>query len=320
MKSLLLASLIPALVVSTYAQEAPAFAIKAAFVPLDKENGKNFVGAVVAANATQIEYRNPITAPGNTVSAIRDFEAIIFLEPAEYTAAMDLYQSGKFEEAKVQFAKYKELTKAVVSLPGNYHVLSAFYELECLRNMGDLKGLAEGLQAFPKQQLTREHHLRQLELYVLWDAVKAENWERVLVVATERETQKMPDYQLAQVYYCKGLALQKLNRSDEAVVAYNMVMTADAATSENLVSKAALNALEIYQKDETVKVAIADWGTDLEKKGSVGYTKLLEAGILVELYTKYFTHIKDLPVEYKKFMDFKVKEEAPQAPQTPKAP
>ncbi|MES2980940.1 MAG: hypothetical protein V4727_01395 [Verrucomicrobiota bacterium] len=311
MKSLLLASLIPALAVSAYAQEAPAFAIKAAFVPLDKENGRNFVGAVVAATAAQIEYRAPLNAQASTVSAIKDFEAIIFLEPAEYIAAMDLYQSGKFEEAKVQFAKYKELTKAVAALPGNYHVLSAFYELECLRNMGDLKGLAEGLQSFPKQQLTREHHLRQLELYVLWDAVKSENWERVLTVATERETQKLPDYQLAQVYYCKGLALQKLNRPDDAVVAYNMVMTADAATSENLVSKAALNALDIYQKDEAVKVAMTDWGTDQEKIGSVGYTKLLEAGTLARLYTQYFTHIKDLPIEYKKFMDFKAKEEAP---------
>lgn len=306
MKPFLLVSLIPALAVSAFAQEA--FAIKAAFVPTDK-NVRNFVGAVVAANANQIEYRNPINAEGTTVSAIRDFDAIIFMEPAEYTAAMDLFESGKYEDAKVQFAKYKDQTKVVANLPGNYHVLSAYHELECLRNMGDLKGLAEALATFPKAQLTREHQLRQLELYVLWDAVRTEGWERVLVVATEREKQKMPDYQFVQVLYCKGLALQKLNRPDEAAIAYDMVMTADAASSETLVSKAALNTLDIYLKNAAVQEAITNWGTDLEKKGSVGYNKLLEAGTLARMYQQYFTHIKEMPIEYKKFMDFKAKEE-----------
>lgn len=306
MKPFLLVSLIPTLAISAFAQEA--FAIKAAFVPKEV-GGRNFVGAIVAANANQVEYRAPINAQGTTVSTIKDFEAIIFMEPAEYVAAMDLFQSGKFEEAKVQFAKFKDQTKAVASLPGNYHVLAAFYELECLRNMGDLKGLAEALQGFAKQHLTREHHLRQLELYVLWDAVKAESWERVLTVATERETQKMPDYQLVQVYYCKGLALQKLNRPDEAIIAYNMAITADSASSESLVSKSALNILDIYHKDEAVKVAMTDWGTDLEKKGSVGYNKLLEASAMARFYNQYFAAIKDLPIEYKKFMDFQAKEE-----------
>lgn len=304
MKPFLLLSIIPALTASVFAQEA--FAIRAAFV---SKEGRNFVGAVVAANATQIEYRAPLNAQASTVSAINQFEAIIFMEPAEYTAAMDLYQSGKFEDAKVQFSKYKDQTKVVANLPGNYHVLAAFYELECLRHMGDLKGLAEGLQGFPKQQLTREHHLRQLELYVLWDAVKAESWERVLTVATERESQKMPDYQLVQVHYCKGLALQKLNRPDEAIMAYNMAITADASSSESLVSKAALNILDIHHKDEAVKVAMTDWGTDLEKKGSLGYNKLLEASAMARFYNQYFSEIKELPIEYKKFMDFQVKEE-----------
>jgi len=306
MKPFLLLSLIPALALTALAQEP--FMIKVAFVP--KEPGSRpFVGAVVAANAAQIEYRNPITAPGTTVSAIKDFESIFFLEPTEYVAALDLYESGKFEDAKAQFAKYKDQTKAVANLPGNYNVLAAFYELECLRKMGDLKGLAEDLQGFSKQQLTRENQLRQLDLYVMWDAIKSESWDRALAIATEREKEKMPDDQLVQVFYCKALALQKLNRLEEAMGIYNMVITADAASSEGLVSKAALSMLDIYFKDEAVKTAMTDWGTDLEKKGSAGYNKLLEAGALARLYKKYFNDIKEIPVEYKKLMDFKAKEE-----------
>lgn len=312
MKTFLFATLIPAFAISAVAQqqEKPPFAIKAAFMPKE-EDSRPFVGAVVAANATQIEYRTPIDAEQSTVSAIRDFELIFFMEPDEYVAAMDLYEAGKFEDAKAAFKKYKDQTKAVANLPGNYHVLAAFYELECFRQLGQLKELTEALATFPKAQLTREFQLRQLELYVLWDAVKAEAWDRVLTVATEREKQKMPDSQLVQVFYCKGLALQKLNRPDEAAVAYDMVLTADAGSSTGLVTKAALAKLEIYHKSPDVQEAITNWGTENEKKGSVGYNKLLEAGALTRIYQQYYSHAKELPVEYKKFMDFKTAIEDP---------
>ena len=312
MKSFLLATLIPALAISAIAQQAerPPFSIKAAFVPKDKD-ARPFVGAVVASNATQIEYKTPIDSEESTVSLIRDFDLIFFMEPDEYVAAMDLYEAGKFEDAKAQFKKYKDQTKAVANLPGNYHVLAAFYELECFRQLGQLKELTEALATFPKAQLTRENQLRQLELYVLWDAVKAEAWERVLTVAAEREKQKMPDSQLVQVFYCKAVALQKLNRLDEAAVAYDMVMTADAGSSVGLVTKAALAKLDIYLKSPDVQEAIANWGTDQEKKGSVGYTKLLEAGALTRLYSQYYAHIKELPTEYKKFLDYKTNLEDP---------
>jgi len=305
MKPFLYASLIPALVVSAFAQDA--FVMRAALAP--KDGGRNFVGHIVAANDNQIEYRTSATATTTTVSAINDFETIMFMEPTEFAAAMDLYESGKYDDAKIQFAKYKEQSKAVAKIPGNYSTLSAFYELECLRQMGDLKGLAEALQSFSKQALTREHHLRQLDLYVLWDAVRAESWDRVLAVASERETQKMPDYQLVQVLYCKALALHKLDRPDEAAATYNMVITADATASTELVIKSTLSLLDIYHKNEGVQTAITDWGTDLEKKGSVGYNRLLEASALASIYEAYFSHLKELPAEYKKFMDYKAKEE-----------
>jgi tetratricopeptide (TPR) repeat protein len=312
MKTFLLLTLIPAFVLTAFAQNTPntppPFMIKAAFVP-KKEGAKPFVGAVVQATSAQIEYRDPVDAEGTTVSNIKDFELIYFVEPAEYFAAMDLYEAGKYEDAKAQFKKYKDQTKAVANLPGNYHVLAAFHELECFRQLGDLKSLAEALATFPKGQLTREFQLRQLELYVLWDAVKSESWERVLVVATEREKQKMPDSQLVQVYYCKGLALEKLNRPDDALEAYNLAMTADAASSEGLVAKSAIAALGVYHKNPAVQEAITLWGTEDEKKGSHGYIKLVEAGALARVYQAYFAHIKEIPKEYKKLADYKIKED-----------
>lgn len=306
MKTLLFTTLIPVLAVSAIAQDEP-FMVRAALVP--KDGGRNAVGFIVNANNAQIEYRTIANSPTTTVSAIKDFETIYFLEPAEYAAAMELYNTGKYEDAKIKFAKYKEQSKFVAKIPGNYHTLSAFYELECMRKMGDLKGLSQALQSFDKEGLSREHHIRQMDLYVLWDAVNAESWDRVLAVSTERETQKMPDYQQVQVLYCKGLALQKLNRPEEAIPAYTAAITADATVSADLVSKSALNLLDIYLKDEEVKTAMADWKSEREKKGSPGYNRLLEAGALARFYDKFLSTSKALPVEYKKFLDFKAKEE-----------
>jgi tetratricopeptide (TPR) repeat protein len=306
MKTLLFTTLIPVLAVSAIAQDEP-FMVRAALVP--KDGGRNSVGFIINANNAQIEYRTIANSPTTTVSAIKDFETIYFLEPAEYAVALELYNAGKYDEAKLKFAKYKEQSKFVAKIPGNHHTLSAFYELECMRKMGDLKGLSEALQGFDKEGLTREHHIRQMDLYVLWDAVKAESWDRVLAVSTERETQKMPDYQIVQVLYCKGLALQKLNRPEEAIVAYNAAITADAKIPADLVSKSALNLLDIYIKDEEVKTAMADWKSEREKKGSPGYNRLLEAGALARFYDKFLSTSKALPVEYKKLLDFQVKEE-----------
>ena len=159
------------------------------------------------------------------------------------------------------------------------------------------------------EALTREHHIRQMDLYVMWDAVHAESWDRVLAVSTEREAQKIPDYQLVQARYCKGLALQKLNRMEEAMVAYNAAITTEAAVSSELVVKATLNLLDIYSKDEEVKTAMADWKSEREKKGSPGYNRLLEAGALARFYNKLLGVSKPLSPEHKKFLDFKAKEE-----------
>ncbi len=306
MKTFLFSILI--LATSIFAQEPPQpFMVRAALAPKDGSSGS--VGFIVNATATQIEYRVNVNATTTTVSNIKDFETIFFFEPAEYAAAQELYHAGKYEEAKAQFSKYKELSKFVSKIPGNYHTLSAFYELECLRKMGDLKGLSEALQSFDKDPLTREHHIRQMDLYVMWVAVNAESWDNVLSLSTEREKQKMPDYQQVQVLYCKALALQKLDRPKEALPIYNMALVADSSVSRDLVSRSILNMLEIHLKDEEVKTAMADWKTSRQRKGSNGYKNLIEAGAIARFHDKFLTSAKPLPTEYKKFLEFQVEPE-----------
>lgn len=299
MNKILLTLLIPALSVSAFAQDAYQ-----GQAVLSKGDGETFVAWILAATDTSIRYKVREVAVNFEDARINDFTTIYLMEPQQYSEAMDLYEGGKYQEAKEKFAAYKEYAKPSATLEDNFHTLSAFYEMECMRKLGEYEELATALQSFVKEPLTRDHQLRQLDLYVMWDALRTESWDRLLIIASGRDDEDLPDYQRVQVAYCKGLALQKTGKPREALIEYGIAMTADAGASQNLVQSAVFNSLQIYNEDEEVQLAIANWGTEDENKASVGYSRLLEAGALARVYNKFLNRGKPLPEEYTKFVKY----------------
>lgn len=301
MKKLVLSFLVPLLSLGAFAQDT--FQAKAILSNVD---GSNSVAWILAASDTSIRYKTTEVSTDSIDARLTDFSLIYLMEPAEYSEAMDLFESGKFEEAKEEFAKYKEFSKPTATLKGNFHTLSGFYEMECMRKLGDLKGLAEALSNFSKDPLTRDDHLRQLDLYVMWSAVNTESWDRLLILTRDRDDEKLPAYQRAQVAYCKGLALQKKEEPQpkDALIEYGIAMTADSGASRVIAQDAALNSLQIYFEDEKVQVAAANWGTDDEEKGSVGYAMLKEAAGLAKIYDSFLKMDKPLSEEFAKFLKY----------------
>jgi hypothetical protein len=296
MKHLILSLLLPALTIPAFSQEFEAEAI------LSKpDDGGTFRAWILAASKTQIRYKTTRVSTDFVDARTSDFATVFLVEPPDYSAAMDLYEGRKYKEAQEAFAAVKERCKPIAVMPDNFHTLAAFHEMECLRHLGDYEGLAAALKTFIKDPLTRENQLRQLDLYIMWDAVRAIAWERVLIIASERDEEVLPGYQRAQVAYCKALALDNLNRGREAVIEYNIAMTADSGASEILTQQAGLKALGIYQKDPEVQVAIQNWGTKDENKNSPGYTRLTEAAALAVFYQKHLNLGKSLPSELKSF-------------------
>jgi len=300
MKNLLLFLLIPALSVSASAQEA--FQIPAI---MSQPDGANFRAWILASTKTDVRYKTTEISTDFTDAKISSFATIFLIEPPEYSAAVDLFEARKYKEAQAKFAEVKEFHKPMATMNDNFHTLSAFYEMESMRKQGDYEGIAAALGKFIKEPLTRDHQLRQLELYVMWDAVRAEAWDRLIIIASERDAENLPGYQRVQVAYCKGLALEKLKRGREALIEYNIAMTADAGASEEITRDAALNSLGIYRDDEEVQLAITNWGTEDENKSSGGYTRLLEAGALARLYNLTLGTGKALPADLKKLTDYK---------------
>lgn len=299
MKTLILSLLIPVLAVPAFAQGFQAEAI------LSKpDDGGTFRAWILAATPTQIRYKTTEVSTDFTDARISDFATVFLVEPPEYAAAVDLYESRKYQEAKEAFAAVKDTYKPIAALPDNFHTLAAFHEMECLRHLGDYEGLAAALKTFIKTPLTRDNHLRQVDIYILWDAVRALAWDRVLLIAAERDDQVLPGYQRAQVAYCKALALDNLERGREAIVEYSIAMTADSGASEIITQQAAVKALGVYHKDPEVQIAIQNWGTDDENKNSPGYTRLTEAAALAKFYEKFLSLGKTLPAELKEFTKY----------------
>lgn len=271
---------------------------------LSKSNGENFRGWILAATKSGIRFKTAPTATNFTDGKIRDYDSIFLMEPPEYSAAMDLYEARKYKEARAAFAALKDKSTSVSTLRDNHHTLSAFYEMESMRKLGDLDALAIAFATFAKEPLTREYQIRQLDLYALWNAIHLKDWDRALLLASERDMENLPGDQRTQVAYSKGLALQNLDRGSEALLAYNTAITADAGASETVASKAALNALEIYNSDPEVQLAIKNWGTKDENKNSGGYARLLEAAALANFYKSSLAPDKKLPAGFEALLKF----------------
>lgn len=301
MKNLFLSLLIPVFSMQAFSQKA--FQTEAIIA---KENGENFQAWILAATTSGIRYKTTAVSSDFKDAKLTEFSAIFLKEPTEYSEAMDLYEARRYKEAQAIFAEVKERYKPIAALKDNHHTLAAFYEMESMRRQGDLEGLATALKSFIKAPLSRDYHLRQLDLYVLWDAVRTESWDRVLPIAAEREEEILPGEQRAQVAYATGLAMENLKRPAEALIAYNVAITADAGTSEEIAQNAALAALRVYFADEEVQTAIEVWGTEDEDKNSEGYSHLTQAAALAAFYDKFLKVGKPLPDDLSKFLKYGV--------------
>jgi len=260
---------------------------------------------LTAASATAIRYKETEVAVDTKDAKISEFQSIYILEPVALTEAIDLFQGRKYAEAQEKLAAVATAYKALEELPDNPSTAAAYLRLECLRRSGDLEGLAKALETFDKGGLTREHQLRQLELYAMWDAVRTKDWPRLESIAKERLKERLPGYQRAQVGYCLGLALDSQDKILPAINAYNIALTADAGASEDITRTAAANALRLYKKEPTVQTAMKLWGTKDENPNSSGHQLLLEAGALADLYELSLGGGTPLPAESKDLLKYK---------------
>lgn len=307
MKRMSLLVLLPVLALTAGAQQE--FQIPAVLV--EKEGGSSQVW-VTRSTKTAFRFKPTEVATSTTDKKFSDIGGLVFLQQPQFARAIDQFQVRKYAEAKEAFASIRKRCQPVAAAPGNPATLAAFFEMECMRRTGDLDGLSAALQDFVKDPLLDENHLRQVELYVLWDAVRTKSWDRLAILARDRAKTRLTPGQRAQVAYCGGLAAENLGKPEEALLEYSAAITADAGESDYVARQAALRILGIHSANEQVKKAMANWGTDNENKNSQGYSDLIEAAAVAELFQNSLGGGVPLPDAYKKLLDFRVKPAAPE--------
>jgi hypothetical protein len=302
MRKLLCAVLLPLTILHSSAQEAPKPFSAEAILVLERDQFEPIW--IIAATKTEIRYMESEVATDTKDMRISKAKSIYLMEPKEFTQAMDLFQGRKYAEAKQKFTAIKTRYKSMEAMPGNHSALAAFYELECLRKLGDLEGLANGLKKFIKDPLTREYQSKQVDLYVFWDAVRTKSWQRIDALAKEQLDERLPNMLRAQIGYCHGLALEGLGKPSAALNAYNIAITADSGASEDITRLATLNILRIHKADPGVQLAIKLWGTPDQNKNAQGYVRLLEAASVAKLYQMMLGAGTPLPAEYKALLKY----------------
>jgi len=287
----------PAAPAAVTPQQAPALLIY--------EDGTSDNAYIVAATRSEIRYRPTPQAIDTTDMKLSEVQSVYLLEPKMFREAMELYQSRKYAEAKDLFVKVKEIFKPTAALDNNYSTLAGFYELECLRRLEDLEGLSKAVEAFRKEGLMREHQLKQLEIYIFWDALRTKSWPRLVSLAEARLSEKLPSYQRAQVAFCVANAYEALKQESKALNAYNTAMVADLGATQEIAEKSALAIMRIHQANPEVQLEIKLWGSPDENKNSTGYLHLQEAASVAALYNLTLGGGKKLPSTFVPLLKFK---------------
>lgn len=279
------------------------------------------IEAIVVPNAgnPQRIWINEVTRAGvryyqtDTTTALSDFalsqaKTIFFPEPTALSIAIEQFRGRDYRTALGTFSKVAADYAVVRPLPNNPSSRAAFFEIECLRLLGDYAKMSEKLGAFNKSGISRENELRQLELNMMWEAVGSEAWDRLESLVREKADTRMPGNQRAQVAYCAGLVHEKKGETKEAIRAYNEAMIVDAAASEVVARMAAIGILRLLDADDEVKTAREAWGTDGARPNTPGHAKLLEAGAVARIYESFVGAGAPLPDQYKPYIEYKAPE------------
>jgi hypothetical protein len=156
--------------------------------------------------------------------------------------------------------------------------------MEGLRKSGDLEALARALDEFKGHSNLDAERLRQLEIHRLRDAVRRGEWARADALAGRLDSLALPADQRCQVAFCRGLAHENAGRTDAALVAHNIAMTADAGASEDVARLAAIRVMRIHLADPEVRAAMDRSGDAGDSRDTPGFFRLKEAAAVAALY------------------------------------
>ncbi len=232
-----------------------------------------------------VKYKNNKAAIDTKNMRKSEIKRVYFIEPSEFKQGMLAFRGRRYKEAMEFFDKVVAENARTYTLTGNYSTLANFYKLECLRKTEQYEQMEKEQKAAIFDALERPSMKTQLELNVLWQATRHEDWTRLMTLVKQWDGRDGLDANhLAQLAFLRGLAHENLGNTEGALNGYNYAMTADYGSSYELVVASFNRALSVYWNDPDVQVAVKNWGTADENKDTRGYLRLLEGNRLAHLF------------------------------------
>lgn len=267
---------------------------------------ETFTGLMIDADKKDFLWRESAKSTVKRKQSQRS-ATVYFIQPPEFTEALELYKSRNYKDAAEKFAATAEAYKKLTEIPGNPSTLAGFYELECFRRMEDLESLVAKAATFTPDSLLQDFHKVQYEMYsVFWDAVRTKGWTRLDAIAMDEKwrNRKLPGNLRAQIAYCHGLALEGMEQPIKALNAYNNAFVADFSASEEITRKSATNCLRILVNHKDVKTTMKLYPTEDYSDNSNGAGLIKEGTALLKLWDKVLGAGEKVPDKYKVFLKF----------------
>jgi len=274
-----------------------------ALIMNDENTFKGFIIASDDANILWKETENSTTRRKASLATHK----VYFLQPQEFSEAMEAYKGRNYEAAQPLFKGCYEKYKSVRTIPGNYSTLAGFYEMDCARRLEDLDTLAALHSQFDPEKLLHEFHKTQFKIYgVFWDAVRTKSWARLdaVVMSEEWRNARLPGNLRTQICYCHGLALEGMNEPVRALNSYNGAFVGDFAATGELAKKAALNCMRILAEHPDVQLTMDLYNTEDYSRDSNGAFLIKEGTALLSLWDKTLGGGDKVPEKYKIFLKY----------------
>lgn len=184
---------------------------------------------------------------------LSQLEEIGFLLPESVEKAYEVFDGANFKSALPLLEKEAAWLERLKGLPKSPYYEIRYKQIFAMQETGDYDGALKLYEALDKTKLT-PYQAGMLATVPAWPIHKAKQWDRLITVCEGLRT-TMEDLPLASEVRLSFLLGEAYSRTEpqKALAEYHKAMTLDAGESAEIVAKAAIGSLTIYDRDEQVK-------------------------------------------------------------------
>ncbi len=196
-----------------------------------------------AVNNNGIQWTGRNT-PNPKVLPHSEIARIDFPEPDLWKQGNRFFYAGDYPKA---IAAFSSLAKNPVGnfypAPGNYTSRAQLRLIDCFRETGNAKGIAEVAAALKAESLPPT--LRgQMDVIACWAELSQGNWEAAITQVDALEANPILPAR-SDLGYIKAVALENTGRSREAITAYGAAYTVDFGGSRELAKRSIQSAIQL---------------------------------------------------------------------------